>query len=145
MEALSAMVSADGSRLHLDRPQREALRTLAGKRVEIRPAKSIRSLDQNAWIWGVAYPLIADAIGYDRHEHEDLHYGLVAKWGGEHFDKRLGAMVPNKRSSKLTTREFSDYMDWLVRFAAETLGVLVPLPDEARDLSPVQEAPHVRS
>lgn len=110
------------------------LRTLTGKEIEIvvRERKSQRSLDQNAYLWSVPYPLIAEALGYEPHEIEELHYALVAKWGGEHFDKRIGAMVPNRRSSKLTTKEFSDYMEWRVRFGATTCGGLViPLPDEA--------------
>jgi hypothetical protein len=109
-------------------------KSLAGERVQvvIRRQSSQRSLDQNAWIWGVAYPEIAEALGYDSHEINDLHYALVAKCFGEHFDKRVGAMVPNKRSSHLTTREFSDYMEWLVRFAAmECGGIVVPLPGES--------------
>ena len=108
------------------------IKALAGRAVDVivQPHQRSRSLDQNAWIWGVAYPILAKHLGYDRDEIEDLHYGLVAKWGGEHFDKRLGAMVPNKRSSKLTTREFSDYMEWLVRFSAKECGCIVPLPDE---------------
>ena len=94
--------------------------------------ESQRSLDQNAWIWGVAYPVLAEALGYDLHEHEDLHYALVAKCFGEHFDKRVGAMVPNRRSSKLSTKEFSEYMEWLVRFGAmECGGIVVPLPGES--------------
>ena len=110
------------------------IKQLAGQPVQlvVKKRASQRSLDQNAWIWGVAYPVIAEAIGYDTHEHDDLHYALVAKCFGEHFDKRLGAMVPNKRSSKLTTKEFSDYMEWLVRFAATDLGgIQVPLPGES--------------
>jgi hypothetical protein len=100
--------------------------------VVVKRRASQRSLDQNAWIWGVAYPEIAEALGYDSHEINDLHYALVAKCFGEHFDKRVGAMVPNKRSSHLTTREFSDYMEWLVRFAAmECGGIVVPLPGES--------------
>lgn len=131
MTEIGAMVNPQGTGLSLDRPQREMLRRLAGKRVVIKEYKGQRSLDQNAYVWGVAYPIIAEALGYEPHEIEELHYGLVAKWGGEHFDKRLGAMVPNKRSSKLTTKEFSDYMEWLVRFGAkECGGVNVPLPGE---------------
>ena len=119
--------------LRLDAEAKARLKLLAGERVEIRKVKRTRSLDQNAWIWGVAYPQLAEALGYEPHEIEELHYGLVAKWGGEHFDKRLGAMVPNKRSSKLTTKEFSDYMEWLVRFAAkECGGVVIELPDERK-------------
>lgn len=125
----------DAGKLHLDDQAqfRAHASTFAGQRVvlTLKKRETQRSLDQNAWIWGVAYPLIAESLGYDRHEHEDLHYGLVAKCFGDHFDKRLGALVPNKRSSKLTTKEFSDYMEWLVRFAAESLDVVVPLPGES--------------
>ncbi len=91
-----------------------------------------RSLDQNAWIWGIAYPLLADALGYDHHEHEDLHYALMEKCFGSHLDPRLRTLVPNKRSSKLTTKEFSEYMEFLVRFGATTCGgIFIPLPGEA--------------
>jgi hypothetical protein len=123
-----------GGAVHLDtRPLFDAYaKAFEGERVELvlRNRKSQRSLDQNAWIWGVAYPLLAEGLGYDAHEHDVLHYALVEKWGGSSWDKRLRTMVPNKRSSHLTTKEFSDYMEWLVRFAAEC-GVIVPLPDEA--------------
>lgn len=128
---IRGVVSDDGTRLSLDGQSKSRLKALAGQHIDIRPVKRTRSLEQNAWVWGVAYLHLADTLGYDRHEIEDLHYGLVAKWGGEHFDKRLGAMVPNKRSSKLTTKEFSDYMEWLVRFAAQECGCVIPLPDEA--------------
>lgn len=130
-------VGSDG-RIEFDRYNRKALDAaldgLRGQEVDVvvRPHQRTRSLDQNAWIWGVAYPILAEHLGYDKHEHEDLHYALVEKCFGSHFDKRLGQMVPNKRSSKLTTREFSEYMEWLVRFAAQECGgVYIPLPDEA--------------
>lgn len=108
------------------------LRRYAGAELDIviRGHRSQRSLDQNRWIWGVAYPLLADSLGYDRDEIEDLHYALVEKWGGSHFDARMGTTVPNKRSSKLTTKEFSDFMEWLVRFAAKHCNCVIPLPDE---------------
>ena len=130
-QPICAAVNAAGTGLSLDLDAKQRLKSLAGQHITITPLKRTRSLDQNAYVWGVAYPHLANALGYEPHEHEDLHYGLVAKWGGEHFDKRLGAMVPNKRSSKLTTTEFSDYMEWLVRFAAKECGCVIPLPDEA--------------
>jgi hypothetical protein len=116
------------------------LRTFAGKVLEIsvRQYRKQRSIDQNAWIWGVAYPLIAESIGYDRDEHEELHYWLVRECFGTHHDKRLGADVANVRSSKLTTAEFSEYMEWLVRFSAKKFGVVVPLPSEAEMVAKAQ-------
>ena len=110
--------------------------SLAGKRVEVvlRRERSKRSIDQNRWLFGCALPILAECLGYDKHEHEDLHYAMVAKCYGTHYDEKLGLDVPNRRSSKLTTREFSDYMEWFVRFAATEFGCVIPLPNEV-DLS----------
>ena len=97
-----------------------------------------RSLEQNAWLWGVALPLIAEHLGYDRHEHDDLHYDLLSvRFGTRAVAPRVpGAqprIVPARTSSELTTAEFSDYMDWLVRYAAQEFGVVIPLPDEGKE------------
>lgn len=107
------------------------LESLAGKQIEIviRKPKSKRSLEQNAWHWGIAVPMIADALGYDRHEHDQVHYALVSKCFGVRHDPKLGE-VPNKRSSQLTVQEFAELMEWECRFAAEFCGVVLPLPNE---------------
>jgi hypothetical protein len=111
---------------------RETLRNLAGKRVEfvIRKPKSRRSTEQNAWWWGIAVPMIAEHLGYERNEHDQVHYALVSKCFGVEHDPRLGE-VPHKRSSKLTVQEFSELMEWAVRVSAQEFGVLLPLPSEA--------------
>lgn len=119
--------------LNTDREFRRYIKSLPDQPIQlvVQRKKSQRSLGQNAYLWSVAYPVLAEALGYDAHEVDDLHYALVAKWSGEHFDRRLGAMVPNKRSSTLTTAEMSEYIEWLVRFGATTCGVVVPLPGES--------------
>ena len=130
-------VSDDGARLELLHSEREIrqgyLRKMAGKTVDIvvKLHRRNRSDRQNRWHWGVAVPLIAHELGYDRHEHEDVHYALVAKCFGTHRDERLQQEVPNKRSSALSTEDFSTLMEWEVRFAATELGIVVPLPNEA--------------
>lgn len=133
----SADVSEDGERLILNPAERNLrrghLRKLAGQRVDVvvRKHRNKRSDKQNAWWWSIAVPLIAHELGYDKHEHEELHYALVAKCFGTHVDQRLGLEVPNKRSSALTTVEFSELMEWAVRWAATEHGINVPLPGEA--------------
>ena len=121
-------------KLTLERPLQFQghLRGLAGKRVEVvvRKPKSQRSLEQNAWIWGIAYPILGETLGYDKDELDELHYALVAKCFGVHMNEKMGVTVPNKRSSKLTTVEFSEYMEWLVRFAAKEFDCQIPLPNE---------------
>lgn len=129
-------VSEDGRLLLSDDEQtmrRDYLRHLAGKTVDVvvKVHRSQRSLDQNAWIWGVAYPVIAEELGYDKDEHEHLHYALVDACFGRSFDPILGQDVPNVRSSKLNTEQFSAYMEWLVRWAAREHGIVVPLPNES--------------
>jgi hypothetical protein len=112
--------------------RRGHLRKLAGKRVDVvvRMHRNQRSQRQNRWHWGIAVPLIAQELGYDKHEHEDVHYALVNRCFGMHHDPRLQQDVPNKRSSDLTTAEFSELMEWEVRFAATELGIVIPLPNE---------------
>ena len=129
----------EAGKLMLDSPLvfRAHLGRLREKRVEVtvRRERIQRSLNQNAWAWGCAYPILAESLGYDLHEHEDLHYALVEKCFGSHYDERMKTTVPNKRSSGLTTKEFSDYMEWLVRFAAMELNCQIPLPNEV-EVSP---------
>lgn len=109
------------------------IRTFKGSRIEVKVQKERkrRTNPQNSWAWGVAYPLIAEALGYDRDEHQELHYALVARCFGTHIDERIGAEVANVRSSKLDTQQFAEYMEWLTRFAAKQWGVVIPLPDES--------------
>jgi hypothetical protein len=129
-----AAVDANG-KIAIENPPRWriALQKLAGKRIEvvIRQPKSKRSLDQNKWWWGIAIPLLADELGYDKHEHDGLHYALVSKCFGVTQDTRTGVEVPNKRSSQLTVAEFAELMEWVTRFAAQEWGVVLPLPGEA--------------
>ena len=132
-----ATVSEDGEHVVFDvseRLLREGYRRkLAGQRIDVimRKHQRRRSVKQNKWHWGIAVPLIAHELGYDKHEHDDVHYALVAKCFGTHFDARLKQELPNKRSSTLTTAEMSELMDWEVRFAAQEWGIVVPLPNEA--------------
>jgi len=113
--------------------RREWLRRLSGREVEVivRPPSRKRSNDQNAWLWGVAYPLLAETFGYERHEHALLHYGLLGECFGTVYDQRFGRALVRVGSSQMTTKEFSDYMEWLVRWAAVEHDCRIPLPGES--------------
>ena len=108
------------------------MRQLAGEQVEwtLRKKRTQRSLDQNAAWWGLIVPAIAEEVGYDRSEYDECHYALVARFFGTHTDKITGATVPNARSSKLSTKEFSELIDGTVKWAAQELGIVVPMPDD---------------
>ncbi len=132
----NGVVTADG-RLELDgieaMQRRRYLRSLVGKRVGVvvRERRAQRSTNQNAWLWGIALPLLADELGYDEHEHETLHYALLGECFGHVYDPRSGQTVLAKTSSQLNTKEFADYMEWLVRWAATEHNCRIPLPGES--------------
>jgi hypothetical protein len=129
--ALYALVS-DDAKLEMEQPSdlKRVLRGLIGEVVEviIRKRRSKRSDRQNKWWWGVAVEVLANECGYDR---ESMHYALVAKCFGTTHDDRTGLDIPNVRSSKLTTKQFGELMEWVVVFAATELDVQLPLPGEA--------------
>jgi hypothetical protein len=98
--------------------------------VEVKRHAKRRSDQQNRYLWGVAYPAFLRALpGW---EAEDVHEYLL----GEHFGwERLEGLgrprvKPVKRSSKLSTLEFAEYVDFVQRKAAE-LGLYVPDPEPA--------------
>ena len=127
----------DDGRLTLDSMQaqdrRSYLRGLIGKAVEVvvRVHRKRRSVDQNAWLWGPAYDVLGETLGYDVHERDQMHYAILAEYFGTAYDPRSGREWPARTSSGLTTKEFSDFMEWLVRWAAMEHGVVIPFPDES--------------
>ncbi len=111
-----------------------ARRKFAGKDVEvlIRQRRTKRSLKQNRSLFGLELAPLAAELGYERHELDHLRYGLLGKFFGTHTDRATGTIVPNKTSSQLTTKEFSDFMEFVARFAAQEYGVVLSLPNEDR-------------
>jgi hypothetical protein len=96
--------------------------------VTVKKYRKQRTLDQNSALWGVAYPPIMDATGYEKEELHEYYLGAFFGWTvKELFGQKK--RIPNKRSSQLTTREFCDLYAFIQRHAAQELGVYVPDPD----------------
>lgn len=102
--------------------------------VKVEEYKPQRSQSQNRYLWGCVYPSILTGGGeaLAGWHAEDLHeYFLGECFGWETLDgfgrKR---MKPLRRSSRLNKTEFSDYVGFIQRKAAE-LGVYIPDPQEA--------------
>lgn len=97
--------------------------------VTIEEAKSTRSQEQNRYLWGVVYvEILKHMPGWDA---DDLHeYFLGEHFGWETLEgfgrKR---MRPIRRSSKLKTTEFADFVGFIQRRMAE-IGVYIPDPHE---------------
>jgi len=95
--------------------------------VECKPWRKSRSNDQNAYLWGVCYAALRDATGQDVN---DWHEYMLGEWAGWEEHELFGRkrLRPVRRSSKLSTAEFSDYVAFVQQRAAEN-GVFIPDPD----------------
>lgn len=96
-----------------------------------------RTNPQNRMAWGTVYSQLLDGlaaeVGYDRHDKDakdKLHEGLTGKYGGLVVDPVTGFEVRKFRTSRATKQEFSDYIEWVARFAAQEHGVVIVLPGE---------------
>ena len=99
-------------------------------RVVVEPYKSTRSQSQNRYLWGVVYPAVLKGGHLDGWESEDLHEFYLGECFGWETLEGMGRkrVKPLKRSSKLSKTEFSDYVAFIQRKAAE-MGIFVPDPE----------------
>ncbi len=99
--------------------------------VKVEKYRRTRSNQQNAYLWGAVYPLILAEESLDGWTAEDLHDFFL----GEHFGWNEFAgmgrtkVKPVKRSSKLTTTEFNEHIEFIQRYMANR-GVYIPDPNE---------------
>jgi len=116
-------------KLSLDKGQsfREYLQGLNGKRVTVTVERVThkRTIPQNKWYWGVAVKLISEHTGYYPDEvHDALKHAFAPK-------VIIGNLVAVKSTKHLDTVEFGDnMMERVVRWAAEELHIVIPLPEE---------------
>lgn len=107
--------------------------------MKLEPWVEKRTNAQNRGMWGVTYDsLIAGLVTaghYEPHERAQMkaliHEGLCAQYQGYVMCPVTKQQVRKFRTSKATKQEFSDFIEWVARFAAKEYGVVVELPGEA--------------
>lgn len=102
--------------------------------VEFKEHKAKRSTAQNRlmWMWNqVIADHLREYLGQEN-SSQDVHEVLVRKKFGVRV-LEVGAEEPiivRKRTRKLTTKEFSEYLEWLDMYCAEYLQLILPRPEE---------------
>lgn len=100
-------------------------------KVSIEEFRPKRSNQANAYLWGVVYPCFLEGANgmLDGWEKEDLHqFFLMQHFGEETLE--IGDRTycrPFRGSSNLNREEFTEYLEFLSRKAAE-LGIVIPEP-----------------
>jgi hypothetical protein len=100
--------------------------------ISIEPSRKLRSTDQNNLLWRLYRDILAmggEALKGWR--VEDLHEYMLGECFGWDTIQGLGRrrIRPNKRSSKLSTAEFKDFLEFICQRMAEH-GVVLTLPGE---------------
>jgi hypothetical protein len=101
--------------------------------VKIKRRERIRTNDQNAYYWAAYIP---DWLAWLRNHEgdpsitsEESHYALMAAVlpARDVIDRETGEVMTNMphKSSKMTTQEFSIYLDLAAKFLAEFCGIVV--------------------
>jgi hypothetical protein len=105
------------------------LQCFEGKRVEItiQRLKSTRSVQQNR-LWWLYMNIISHELGYTKDEcHEIFKYKLLKR---ERVDERTGEVFEYLGSTtKFNKTEFAELVNELIRYCAETLHIILPLPN----------------
>lgn len=97
--------------------------------VEIKEFQNVRSLEQNAYLHGVALKMICDHTGY---EQEDMKTYLLGEFTGWVEYEMMGnpRKRPVKRSHELKVAEMAAFMEYIWWWASDTLDLNIPAPNE---------------
>jgi len=122
-------VKENNLQMNVRRSIAEKLPYFNGKRVEIiiRKLSSKRSIQQNRYYWA-ACTIIANEIGLSKEEvHDILKFKFLQE---ERVIEATGEIVICfKSTAKLNKSDFADFMDSVIRWAAE-MNIYIPSPDE---------------
>jgi hypothetical protein len=94
--------------------------------------KGKRSNPQNSFYWGVCIPEIRrrlKELGND-FDAETVHEYLKGRFNCEKVEiEATGELLEiGQTTTKLTKGEFAEYLDKIIRFASESLGITIPDP-----------------
>ena len=95
-------------------------------KVTVKPFKvgdRIRSIEANAYYWGVVIELCREYFGYEK---EEMHDAL-----GVHFRRDFaGRLQRIERTSSMTSERFWEYIEAVRRWASTEFGIYIPDPNE---------------
>lgn len=90
--------------------------------------RNTRSLNQNAYYWGVIIDMISKYLGYFPDEmHEILKRKFLPSRSIQLKDEEI--IIPES-TSRLDSVQFEDYLEAIRTWAATDLNMSIPLPNE---------------
>jgi hypothetical protein len=105
---------------------------------EFRRCRNQRTLSQNSYLWGVVYPRVAQGLfdcSGETLDATDAHEFCKSKFLWRPIMDRKNGTAKGRiiRSTvSLDTAEFAEYLDKIITFSAEFLGVEIPSATDYR-------------
>lgn len=101
---------------------------LEGLRIELTLQKErhARTLSQNSYYWGVIIEILGNHFGY---EPDEMHEELKRKFNPK-ISKIDSNLTFGGSTARLSTVEFINYIDRIVRYFAQEYGICIPDPGE---------------
>ena len=94
--------------------------------IAVKRMRRAKTLSQNNYYWAAIVPVIAEHVGYDPYEHEQLHRGLMEKFLGE---ERFG-LIFTPSFGDLSLEATTEYINQVIRWGQTELGLHFQTPDE---------------
>jgi hypothetical protein len=110
------------------------LKEFEGQRIEIKiqKLKSIRSHQQNR-LWWLYMTILSNDTGYTKDEiHEICKFKFLKR--SKVVEKTGEVLEYIESTAKLNKSEFADMVSELIRWSAESLDIVLPLPNEQIDI-----------
>ena len=92
-------------------------------KLSLKRSTKARSNQQNRYYWGVIIKMISEETGMFPDETHD-----ALKW--KFLRKSAGRFETVHSTTRLSTNEFSEYIDKVIAFASTDLNMRIPLPNE---------------
>lgn len=95
-----------------------------------------RSLPQNKYYWKVIVPEVQQglkAMGWDEIKHNEDAHEFIKK---EFLQRTITNHISNEKkvipgsTANLTTKEFNELIDAIIKWGVEFLGIQIPFPNE---------------
>lgn len=103
--------------------------------VTVRRHKSVRTSEQNRYLWGVVYPCMLEGLqdaGWELTDVEEVHEYMKSVFlGRKVLNRSTGEVLSLGESTRdLSRAEFVAYVEKLREFSSEYLHVCIPSSDE---------------
>jgi len=98
--------------------------------IEVIEWKPPKTTQQTRFLWGVVYPCILESSELLAGWHaDDLHTYFLEAFGGAEEITGFGRTYtrPIKRSSRMTKKEFTNYLEFISQRCAD-MGIVIPEP-----------------